>query len=328
MPKRYLVTGCAGFIGSNLCSYLLSRGHKVIGIDNLSTGYMENLERVQALAGGDFQYVIADICDAASVRKCLSFQPDAVIHLAAQGSVQKSFDDLVENNRSNIEGFTAILTGALESNVNAFIFASSCAIYGDSNSLPIDENNDINPLSPYASTKYFNELISDNLSRRYPATSILGLRFFNIYGPWQDPNGAYAAVIPKWVDAHLNGEQAVIFGDGSATRDFCSVLNVSQLIESLTSEKALSGAETRGAYNIATGKSTSLRELHDCVVAELRRCGVRIKYPQPMFSEWRDGDILHSSASIAAAVGELNYSPQVNLRDGIRMLISEQYDLS
>lgn len=320
---EWLVTGSAGFIGSNLCARILAAGGKVIGLDNFSTGKRENVERVKAMAGGLYRFVEGDICDRRLVVSLLE-GVDTVVHLAAQGSVQRSFADVAYNNRQNIDGFVSVLTAAGEQRVPRVIYASSCAIYGDTKDLPIRETLCPWPLSPYASSKLMNDLLAQNLVHLYPRTRITGLRFFNIFGPWQDPYGDYAAVIPRWIDRCISGQRPIVFGDGSATRDFCYVGNVCELVIRIGKGQA---GEAQGVYNVASGKATSLASLCATVLDVLRSRGAKLQFDGPEYQPWREGDIVHSLGDIGLAAQALGFSPAVGLREGIEALIAEQYSL-
>jgi UDP-N-acetylglucosamine 4-epimerase len=322
MSMTWLVTGSAGFIGSNLCKVLLDNGHTVIGYDNLSTGKRANVERVMESAQGRYDFVEGDICNKEQITKVLTKGVDVVVHLAAQGSVQKSFADVVFNNRQNIDGFLNVYTATAEHKITRFIYASSCAIYGETDRLPITEEHCPNPLSPYASSKLMNDFLTQNLAHIYPATKSIGLRFFNIFGPWQDPKGDYAAVVPRWIDACLAGNKPIIFGDGSATRDFCYVGNVCELVENIGVGKV---SDIFGVYNIASGVSTSLNTLYTNIVGSLKTKGVNLNFDSAEHLPWREGDIKHSLGSIALANKELVFSPSVDLNNGILKILNEQY---
>ncbi len=323
MYKTWFVTGAAGFIGSNLCEYLLRLGYCVYALDNYSTGKRENIDRVNRVSNGEFNFIEGNILDYELV-KGLCLKSDVVVHLAAQGSVQKSFVDIKNNNLQNIDGFTNLLVASGESNVYKFIYASSCAVYGNTDKSSISEKYCPSPLSPYASSKLLNDFLGINLSSRYSSMDITGLRFFNIFGPFQDPNGDYAAVIPKWIDACINGSTLNIFGDGSATRDFCYVGNICDTILDIVS---LDSGLSSGVYNIGSGKSTSLNELHDLIVKLLSKHNVRVSLEKPKYLPWRDGDIVHSLSNVDLAKNTLNFSPKVNLSDGIDNILSIQYYL-
>jgi UDP-N-acetylglucosamine/UDP-N-acetylgalactosamine 4-epimerase len=324
MKMAWLVTGSAGFIGSNLCTMLLKNGHKVIGFDNLSTGKKSNIDRVMKNAHGRYNFVEGDVCDKDKISKIISSGIDVVVHLAAQGSVQKSFSNVAFNNRQNIDGFLNVFTAAGENNIAQFLYASSCAVYGETDVLPITEEHCPNPVSPYASSKLMNDLLSQNLSHIYPNTTAIGLRFFNIFGPWQDPFGDYAAVVPRWIDACIAGNKPIIFGDGSATRDFCYVGNVCELVEKLGIGKL---EKISGVYNIASGKSISLNELFSEIVTALKEKNIKLDFDKADYQPWRDGDIKHSLGSIELASKKLDFAPLVVLKGGILKILSEQYGL-
>ena len=323
MTSTWLVTGSAGFIGSNLCARILAGGGNVIGLDNYSAGKRENVDRVMAMAAGRYRFVEGDVCDRQLVVTLLA-GVDTVVHLAAQGSVQKSFADVAHNNRQNIDGFVSVLTAAGERGVPRFIYASSCAVYGDTEDLPIRESHCPHPLSPYASSKLMNDLLAQNLLHLYPTTRIVGLRFFNIFGPWQDPHGAYAAVIPRWIDRCISGQQPIVFGDGSATRDFCYVGNVCDLVIRIGHGQA---GDARGVFNVASGMATSLTALCTTVLDALHSRGVRLPVVGPEYKPWNEGDIVHSLGDISLAAQALGFVPLVGLRDGIEALLNEQYNL-
>ncbi len=320
---NWLVTGSAGFIGSNLCARILAGGGNVVGLDNFATGKQENVARVMAEAGGRYRFIDGDICDRQLVAGLLQ-GIDAVVHLAAQGSVQKSFADVGHNNRQNIDGFVSVLSAAGEKGVPRFIYASSCAVYGDTEELPIGEGLCPRPLSPYASSKLLNDLLAGNLRHLYPATSFSGLRFFNIFGPWQDPLGDYAAVIPRWIDRCISGQRPIVFGDGSATRDFCYVGNVCDLVIRVGSGQA---GPAQGVYNVASGTATSLTALCTAVLDALRGRGVALPFDGPEHLPWREGDIVHSLGDIKSAQRDLGFSPALDLRQGIDAILDEQYRL-
>lgn len=323
MWNKWLITGSAGFIGSNLCSNLLDLGVQVIGVDNLSTGKHANVARVMSNSEGRYRFVEGDVCDHQLIAE-LASGVDAVVHLAAQGSVQKSFTDINHNNRQNIDGFVSVLTAAGIKEVPHFVYASSCALYGDTDQLPIGEHLCPRPLSPYASSKLMNDLLANNLTHQYPRTRITGLRFFNIFGPWQDPHGDYAAVIPRWIDRCLSGQRPIIFGDGGATRDFCYVGNVCDLVRDIGFGRT-GGA--RGVYNVASGRATSLSSLCQSVLSALRGRGVELPFDAPEHRPWREGDIVHSLGDVTLAQRELNFRPAVDLRQGIEAILSLQYGL-
>ncbi len=323
LTGTWLVTGSAGFIGSNLCAHILAGGGNVVGLDNFSTGQRENVDRLLGIAPSRYRFVEGDVCDRQQVFSLLD-RVDTVVHLAAQGSVQNSFADVVHNNRQNVDGFVSMLTAAGDKGVLRFIYASSCAVYGDTQDLPIRESHCPHPLSPYASSKLMNDHLAQNLAHLYPMTRMYGLRFFNIFGPWQDPHGAYAAVIPRWIDRCMSGQQPIVFGDGSATRDFCYVGNVCELVIRIGHGKA---GDACGVYNVASGKATSLASLCDTVIDALRRRGVQMSFAGPEHKPWKEGDIVHSVGDISLAEQALGFTPMVGLRDGIEAILNEQYRL-
>lgn len=321
MALKWFVTGAAGFIGSNLCAHLAARGESVLGLDSFATGRRENVARVSAAAGDRFRFVERDIRDRAALRNAAR-GCDVAVHLAAQGSVQKSFADPFWNNDTNVGGFLNVLHESATAGARLFVYASSCAVYGDCAALPISEREQPVPLSPYAASKLANDLYGATLAANHPGTAIVGLRLFNIFGPWQDPKGDYAAVVPRWLDHCIKGERPIVFGDGGATRDFCHVGNVCALIESLVHREGLSGHEV---FNIGTGIGTSLRNLYAAIAAALAEQGVVLAFSGPEHRPWRAGDILHSRADIGKARERLGFEARIGLSDGIAAILREQY---
>ena len=313
---RWLVTGAAGFIGSNLLECLLKANQQVVGLDNFATGYKRNLEQVQQQVSAEqwanFQFIEADIRQwHACQQACQGV--DFVLHQAALGSVPRSINDPITTNETNISGFLNMLTAARDAGVKRFVYAASSSTYGDHPALPKVENVIGKPLSPYAVTKYVNELYADVFSRCYGFHSI-GLRYFNVFGPRQDPNGAYAAVIPKWTAAMLANEDVVINGDGETSRDFCFVANAVQA----NLRAALSQIEQSEVFNVAVGDRTSLNDLF----TGLRQCLAEnsIKYEKAAcYGDFRAGDVRHSQADISKAQQLLGYVPQYRLIDGLRL---------
>ncbi|HYA39353.1 MAG TPA: NAD-dependent epimerase/dehydratase family protein [Candidatus Methylomirabilis sp.] len=314
------VTGAAGFIGSNLCAHLLRAGHEVVGFDNFLTGKRENVARV-AKFGAAFRFIEGDIRDKAQLNAAIR-GARCVVHLAAQGSVQKSFADVGMNNDINVGGFLNVLAAAGEAGAGVFVYASSCAVYGNTETLPIVESLQPAPVSPYAVSKLANELYSTSLDATFPSMSLVGLRLFNIFGPWQDPAGDYAAVVPRWIDRLMRGEPPIIFGDGSATRDFCYVGNVCRFIETLA---AIDAKRAHAVYNVGTGKATSLRDLYASIFRVLRELGIRSPKTGPEHRPWRAGDIVHSLSDISSVKRALGYAPGVELDEGLELLMREQY---
>ncbi|WP_295900287.1 NAD-dependent epimerase/dehydratase family protein [uncultured Vibrio sp.] len=319
-PKVWLITGVAGFIGSNLLEELLNLNQKVIGLDNFSTGYMSNLDEVRALVTEEqwkgFSLIEGDIRELADCERAVE-NIDYVLHQAALGSVPRSISDPITTNSANITGFLNILEAAKKANVKSFTYAASSSTYGDHPALPKVEDNIGKPLSPYAVTKYVNELYADVFSRTY-AFKAIGLRYFNVFGKRQDPSGAYAAVIPKWVSSMIDQKDIYINGDGTTSRDFCYIKNVVQAnILSATSHREYQNE----IYNIALGDRTTLNELHEIIREKLLDHGIESK-TEIVFRDFREGDILHSQASIDKAISLLGYTPNYKIEDGIEESIS------
>jgi UDP-N-acetylglucosamine 4-epimerase len=311
----WLVTGAAGFIGSNLVETLLRLGQPVIGLDNFSTGHQRNLDEVKHLVGAQawsrFRFIKGDIrqpedCQAgcAGVRH--------VLHQAALGSVPRSIEDPVATHASNATGFLNMLVAARDAGVASFTYAASSSTYGDEPSLPKVEDRIGRPLSPYAASKLFNEIHAEVFARCYGFKAI-GLRYFNVFGRRQDPDGAYAAVIPQWVAAMIRGDDVFINGDGETTRDFCFVANAVQA----NLLAALSADEQRDCvYNVAVGQRSSLNQLFDGLVAQLALEGVRYA-KTPVYRDFRAGDVRHSLADITRASKRLGYAPTHTLSTGL-----------
>ena len=314
--RRWLVTGAAGFIGSNLIERLLGYDQAVMGLDNLATGHRRNLDEVQSKVSSqqwrNFTFVEGDIRDLATCRRAAA-GCDYVLHQAALGSVPRSIEDPYTTNDVNIGGFVNIIGASREAGVRKFVYAGSSATYGDSPTLPKVEHKIGSPLSPYAVTKYANEIYADIFRRCYGLDAI-GLRYFNVFGPRQDPDGAYAAVIPKWTAAMIDGEEVRINGDGETSRDFCFIANVVQA----NILAALSGPEAPGkVYNIAVGDSATLNQLFECLQEELRRHHIHYTR-EPVYMPFRPGDVRHSQADISLARKHLGYNPTHTLIEGIR----------
>ena len=320
--QTWLITGVAGFIGSNLLETLLKLNQKIIGLDNFDTGYQRNLELVHAEVTPDqwqnFRFIEGDIRKLADCRKACN-GADYVLHQAALGSVPRSIEEPILANSSNIDGFLNILVAARDANVKRFVYASSSATYGDHPALPKVEENIGNQLSPYAVTKYVNELYTDVFARCYGFKSI-GLRYFNIFGPRQDPEGAYAAVIPKWVANMLTGEPVYINGDGETTRDFCYIDNAVQAnILAATAEKV----EALGQiYNVAVHERTSLNQLFEFIRDELARSIPRLKNIEPIYRNFRPGDVRHSLANISKAERLLGYTSSHGVQQGLEQAMN------
>lgn len=318
-PKIWLVTGVAGFVGSNLLECLLSLDQKVVGLDNLSTGSEKNLVEVKAAVGSyawsNFRFMSGDIT---SVKDCQAacVGVDHVLHQAALGSVPRSLENPIGTNSANIDGFLNIMVSARDAGVDSFTYAASSSTYGDHKDLPKVEGRIGNPLSPYAVTKLVNELYADVFARCYEFKTI-GLRYFNVYGKRQSPEGAYAAVIPKWVDAMIAGRSIYINGDGETSRDFCHITNVVQA----NILAATAGEHAKGAvYNVACNDRTSLNELLILLKQLLRAAGIYYEL-EPIYQEPRPGDVRHSQADISKIKSELGYEVSARIRTGLEIAI-------
>ena len=312
---RWLVTGAAGFIGSNLVEALLAAGLEVAGLDNFATGHRRNLDEARKSVGEErwsrFQLIEADIRDRDACAHAVD-GVDYVLHQAALGSVPRSLADPLTSHDVNVTGFVNMLDAARLAGVKRFVYAASSSTYGDEPNLPKREERIGNPLSPYAATKLANEVYASVYARSYDFPSI-GLRYFNVFGPKQDPDGPYAAVIPKWLAAMIGGNDIEIFGDGSTSRDFCYVANAVQA----NLRAALSGDEAQDqVYNVAVGERTSLNQLFGLLRDGLSRHQVHYD-KEPAYRDFRRGDVLHSEADISKAGSLLGYSPTHRIADGI-----------
>ncbi len=318
-PQCWLVTGVAGFIGSNLLEALLNLNQVVVGIDNLSTGSKGNLidvkRQVSDTQWKNFQFVEADIREESDIRRaCVGV--DHVLHQAALGSVPRSIHDPITTNSVNVVGFLNVLQASCDADVKSFTYAASSSTYGDSVILPKEESTIGNLLSPYAVTKYVNELYARTFAYCYGFNTI-GLRYFNVFGKRQDPNGAYSAVIPRWLLAMLENKSVTINGDGLTSRDFCFVDNVIQA----NILSAFGNSEVKNeVYNIAVGGRTSLNELYTALKDGLERHGVCTK-SDVLHAAFRSGDVRHSQASIKKAQAMLQYEPTHDFNAGIRAAI-------
>lgn len=315
-PKIWLITGVAGFIGSNLLETLLKLDQTVVGLDNFATGYQKNLDEVQSLVSSEqwqrFNFIEGDIRNFSDCQKVCS-GVDYVLHQAALGSVPRSLADPITTNEVNISGFLNMLTAARDAEVKSFTYAASSSTYGDHPGLPKVEDKIGKPLSPYAVTKYVNELYADVFARSYGFKSV-GLRYFNVFGRRQDPDGAYAAVIPKWTAAMIKNDTVFINGDGETSRDFCYIDNTVQaniLAATTQNEEA-----TNQVYNVAVGDRTTLNELFNAIKSALADNGV-IYEQQPTYRGFRPGDVRHSQADVSKANSLLGYEPQFNISQGI-----------
>ncbi|MEA2111204.1 MAG: SDR family oxidoreductase [Campylobacterota bacterium] len=319
--RQWLVTGCAGFIGSNLAEFLLRHNQKVIGLDNFSTGHQKNIDAIRNSIDTEFHknftFVEGDICDYSTCKK-ICHNVDIILHQAALGSVPRSLKDPITSNLSNVTGFLNLLTAAKDADVTRFVYASSSSVYGDSPELPKVESRTGNLLSPYAVTKRVNELYADVFSRSYGINTI-GLRYFNVFGKRQDPLGAYAAVIPKWIQALLHGQDVTIYGDGETSRDFCYIDNVIQanLLAATTQNKdAISEV-----FNIAVSAQTTLNELYDLIVKQLKKELPDFNAKEALYEDFRAGDIRHSNANINKAKELLGYLPSHTIDEGMQQSI-------
>lgn len=315
-PKVWLVTGVAGFIGSNLLETLLKLDQTVIGLDNFATGYQRNLDEVQSLVAPEqwqrFRFIEGDIRNLEDCRKACE-SVNYVLHQAALGSVPRSINDPITTNATNIDGFLNMLVAARDAKVDSFTYAASSSTYGDHPGLPKVEDVIGKPLSPYAVTKYVNELYADVFAKTYGLNSI-GLRYFNVFGKRQDPDGAYAAVIPKWTAAMIKGDDIFINGDGETSRDFCYIDNTVQanlLAATTHAAEALSQV-----YNVAVGDRTTLNQLFSAIQQSLRTNGVTVEN-NAQYRDFRPGDVRHSQADVGKAQRLLGYKPRCDIVAGI-----------
>ncbi len=318
-PKTWLVTGVAGFIGSNLLETLLLLNQQVVGLDNFATGHQHNLDEVQGLVSNEqwqnFTFIEGDIRDYKSCEQAINAKGKAVdyiLHQAALGSVPRSIADPILTNSANITGFLNMLTAAKEAKVKSFTYAASSSTYGDHPALPKVEENIGNPLSPYAVTKYVNELYASVFAKTYNFKAI-GLRYFNVFGKRQDPNGAYAAVIPKWTSTMIKNEELFINGDGETSRDFCFIENTVQM--NILAATAPDEAKDQ-VYNVAVGDRTTLNDLFSAIKNALIANGVDVK-TEAIYRDFRAGDVRHSQADISKAKNALGYKPEFVIAQGI-----------
>lgn len=314
-PKTWLVTGVAGFIGSNLLEHLLKLNQRVIGLDNFATGHQHNLDEVQGLVSQEqwagFTFIEGDIRNLEDCQKACT-GVDYVLHQAALGSVPRSINDPITTNAANITGFLNMLVAARDAQVTSFTYAASSSTYGDHPALPKVEENIGKPLSPYAVTKYVNELYADVFAKTY-GFNCIGLRYFNVFGKRQDPNGAYAAVIPKWTASMIQGDEVFINGDGETSRDFCFIENTVQMniLAATASEEA-----KNEVYNVAVGDRTTLNDLFHALQSALAENG-KPYASKPVYRDFRAGDVRHSQADISKASTKLSYVPEFRIMDGI-----------
>lgn len=342
----WLVTGVAGFIGSNLLEALLQLGQRVVGLDNFATGYERNLDEVRTLVSpgqwANFHFIEGDIRNLPDCQRAMSWPPflpgegggegspvDYVLHQAALGSVPRSLADPITTNAANITGFLNMLVAARDAKVKSFTYAASSSTYGDHPALPKVEHTIGKPLSPYAVTKYVNELYAEVFARCYGFNTI-GLRYFNVFGARQNPSGAYAAVIPKWTAAMMKGEDVFINGDGETSRDFCYVANAVQanLLAATVSDLPLPLGESRGegspvnqVYNVALGDRTTLNQLYEELRLNLLPRYPHLQGVQPVYRDFRAGDVRHSLADISKAATLLSYQPTHRIGEGLKVAI-------
>ncbi len=316
-PASWLVTGVAGFIGSNLLETLLKLNQQVVGLDNFSTGFQHNLDEVKtnvtAQQWDAFRFVEGDIRDVETCHGACK-DMDYVLHQAALGSVPRSIEDPLTTNANNINGFLNMLVAARDAKVRRFVYAASSSTYGDHPGLPKVEEKTGKPLSPYAVTKLVNELYAEVFARTYGFETI-GLRYFNIFGKRQDPDGAYAAVIPKWFGGLLEKETVFINGDGETSRDFCFIDNCVQA--NILAATATDSEAANQVYNVAFGERTTLTSLYDLIREKVAARFPAVAEAQPVYRDFRAGDVRHSLADISKAQKMLGYNPEYSIRDGL-----------
>lgn len=319
-PKRWLVTGVAGFIGSNLLEFLLTNHQIVIGLDNFATGFQHNLDEIKAKVSSEqwsnFSFIHGDIrCLETCQMACQKV--DYVLHQAALGSIPRSIKDPIASNATNIDGFLNMLVAARDASVQSFTYATSSAVYGDHEALPKIEARIGKPLSPYAVTKYVNELYADIFAQTYNFKTI-GLRYFNVFGPRQNRHGAYAAVIPTWMTAMIQNKDIYIFGDGETSRDFCFVENAIEAnILAATADESVKN----NVYNVAFNDQTSLNQLFHYLKESLTAFGIHYG-KSPIYQDFRPGDMKNSRGDIHKAMNDLGYQPQFNIITGIEKMMS------
>lgn len=316
-PKKWLITGVAGFIGSNLLESLLNLGQQVVGLDNFSTGHFHNLTQVQEAVSHEqwqrFTLIKGDIRDLSTCQQACE-GVDYVLHEAALGSVPRSIEDPITTNENNITGFVNMLVASRDAKVKRFVYAASSSTYGDHPGLPKVEDTIGQPLSPYAVTKYVNELYAAVFARAYGLQSI-GLRYFNVFGKRQDPNGAYAAVIPKWFAGMIRGQELFINGTGETSRDFCYIDNTVQA--NILAACAEGEQAVNQVYNVAFGERTTLNELFDAIRQRVVEFVPVAQSLKPTYREFRAGDVLHSLADIAKAKELLGYEAKYSVGEGL-----------
>ncbi len=317
-PRTWLVTGVAGFVGSNLLEALLKLNQRVVGLDNFATGYQHNLDEVKSLVSpeqwANFRFIRGDIRNLDDcMHACAGV--DYVLHEAALGSVPRSIENPINTNETNISGFLNMLVGARDSGVKRFVYAASSSTYGDHPGLPKVEDRIGKPLSPYAVTKYVNELYAEVFAKTYGLETI-GLRYFNVFGRRQNPNGAYAAVIPKWISSLIRNEPVYINGDGETSRDFCYVENIIQI--NLLAATSVNPDAANQVYNVAVGDRTTLNQLYENLRVNLAGHFSHLADAKPAYRDFRAGDVRHSLADITKARERLGYAPQYRVGEGLK----------
>jgi UDP-N-acetylglucosamine 4-epimerase len=316
-PKKWLVTGAAGFIGSNLAEELLKNGQKVVGVDNFLTGHKKNIEDIKKCVGdsaqANFEFIEGDVTDYELCKK-LCQGVDVVLHQAAVGSVPRSIEDPLLSHKHNVDGFISMAVAAKDAKVSRFVYASSSSVYGDHPNLPKVEEEVGNLLSPYAATKKIDELYADVFNRVY-GLSLVGLRYFNVFGKRQDPEGPYAAVIPKWVAALLEGQVPEIYGDGETSRDFCYIQNAVQanILAGVVESEEINSL----VLNVACGQKTTLNELYNEISRLLAEKVAGFEKKPATYKDFRPGDIRHSLADISLTQKHLGYDPQFFIKEGL-----------
>ncbi|HCI53557.1 MAG TPA: LPS biosynthesis protein WbpP [Gallionella sp.] len=350
-PHTWLITGVAGFIGSNLLETLLKLNQRVVGLDSFVTGFQQNLDEVESLVTPaqweNFNFIRGDIRNLDDCRRAMTFHSkqgaqsatmflgedscglstqhsglstqhpvEYVLHQAALGSVPRSVENPINTNETNISGYLNMLVAARDAKVKRFVYAASSSTYGDHPALPKVEDKIGKPLSPYAVTKYVNELYADVFARTYDFKTI-GLRYFNVFGPRQTPDGAYAAVIPKWIASMIKGEPVYINGDGETSRDFCFIENVRQI--NLLAATCENPDATNQVYNVAVGDRTTLNQLYEQLHLNLVSAYPHLKDVGPVYRDFRGGDVRHSLADISKASALLGYQPTHRIADGLKV---------
>ena len=333
-PCTWLITGVAGFIGSNLLEALLKLNQKVVGLDNFATGFQHNLDEVQSLVTpaqwANFNFIQGDICNLDDCHLAMNYQPsresgnptnqesvpvDFVLHEAALGSVPRSIENPINTNNTNISGFLNMLVAARDAKVKRFVYAASSSTYGDHPGLPKVEDIIGKPLSPYAVTKYVNELYAEVFARTYGFNTI-GLRYFNVFGKHQTPDGAYAAVIPKWISSLIKNDPVYINGDGETSRDFCYIENTVQI--NLLAATSDNPEAVNQIYNVAVGDRTTLNQIYENLRVNLTEQFPHLANAKPIYRDFRAGDVRHSLADVSKAKDLLGYAPQYRVDEGLK----------